>query len=115
MHTARVGGGGELGVGVSSQGGGSAPGGVPGPGGWSQGGVPGAEGGGSAPRGASGPGGLPARGVVSQHALRQTPPPPDRILDTCYVSENITLSQTSFAGGENEIANIILKYLFTQR
>ena len=55
----------------------SAPGGVPGPGGggvWS-GGVPGA--------GVSGPGGL-----VSQHALRQTPPV-NRITDRC---KNITFA-----------------------
>ena len=36
--------------------------------------------------------------MVSQHALRQTPPV-DRILDTR--SENITLPQTSFVGGNN--------------
>ena len=34
-------------------------------------------------------------GVVSQHALRQTPPV-NRMTDAC---ENITLPQTSFAGG----------------
>ena len=47
-------------------------------------------------------GGLPGRGVslaggVSQHALRQIPPL-NRMTDAC---ENITLPQTSFAGGKN--------------
>ena len=53
-----------------------------------------APGGVSAPRGVvSAPGGVSApRGVVSQHALRQTPPPVNRITDT---SKNITLATTS--------------------
>ena len=47
-----------------------------------------------ASRGAMLPGGVCASGgVVSQHALRQTPPPVDRITDT---SENITLATNSF-------------------
>ena len=37
-------------------------------------------------------GGVCSRGVVSQHALRQIPPPVDRITDT---SKNITLATTS--------------------
>ena len=61
--------------------------GVPGPGGClvlGAGGVP-------------GPGGMPGQGgvwsgVVSQHALRQTP-----------LCKNITLPQTSFAGGRNDV------------
>ena len=46
----------------------------------------------SAPRGVYGPRGVSAPGglVVSQHALRQTPPPVDRITDAC---KNITLAQ----------------------
>ena len=39
------------------------------------------------------------RGVVSQHALRQTPPPPPWTEFLTHASENITLPQTSFAGG----------------
>ena len=35
-------------------------------------------------------------GWVSKHALRQTPPPMNRMTDRC---KNITLPQTSFAGG----------------
>ena len=45
---------------------------------------PGGEGG-SDPGGGSGPG-----GVTSQHALRQNPPPVNRITDAC---KNITLAQ----------------------
>ena len=56
--------------------GGSGPGGV----------MSGPEGG-SAPGGVSGPG-----GGVSQHALRQTPPPVDRMTNRC---KNITLATTS--------------------
>ena len=41
---------------------------------------------------------LLARGVVSQHALRQTPPPWTEFLT--HATENITLPQTSFAGGK---------------
>ena len=37
------------------------------------------------------------RGVVCQHALRQTPPV-NRMTNRC---KNITLPQTSFAGGNN--------------
>ena len=44
--------------------------------------------------GESGPG-----GVVSQHALRQNPPPPWTEFLT-HASENITLHQTSFAGDQ---------------
>ena len=43
-------------------------------------------------------GGVWSRGVVSQHALRQTPPPWTEFLT--HASENITLPQTSFAGGK---------------
>ena len=39
-------------------------------------------------------------GGVSQHALRQTPPV-NRMTNRC---KNITLPQTSFAGGKNDIA-----------
>ena len=53
------------------------------PGGVCSGGVPG-------PRG----------GVVSKHALRQTPPPWTEFL--AHATENITLPQTSFAGGKNK-------------
>ena len=67
-----------------------------------EGGVPG-------PRGGSAPGGclVPGEreGVVSQHVLRQTPPP----LWTEFLkhaSKNITLPQTSFAGGNNVSGNI---------
>ena len=57
------------------------------------------------------PGGVPAPGwcppvdlllegmVVSQHSLRQ-PPPVNRMIDRC---KNITLPQTSFAGGNKEL------------
>ena len=41
------------------------------------------------------------RGVVCHHALRQTPPV-NRMIDRC---KNITLPQTSFAGGKNKRAN----------
>ena len=51
------------------------------------GGVPG-------PGAGAGPGG----GVVSQHALRQSAPV-NRMTNRC---ENITLPQTSFAGGNND-------------
>ena len=43
-------------------------------------------------------GGLLRVGVVSQHALRQTPPWTEFLT---HASENITLPQTSFAGGKN--------------
>ena len=65
----------------------------------------------SAPRVVSAPGGcllpggvcsqgclLLARGVVSQHALRQTPLWTEFLT---HATENITLPQTSFAGGKN--------------
>ena len=55
--------------GGASSGGLSAPGGVPAPGGSAPGGLPAP--GGSAPGGCL----LPGGGVVSEHALRQTPPP----------------------------------------
>ena len=65
--------------------------GMPGPGGmcllW---GVP-APGGGAWSRGACSWG-------VSKHALRQTPSPVNRMTNRC---KNITLPQTSFAGGKN--------------
>ena len=53
------------------------------------------------PVGVHGPrGGAWSRGlVVSQHALRQTPPV-NRMTNRC---KNITLPQTSFAGGKNAI------------
>ena len=53
--------------------------------------------GGVCSRGMSAPGGacLLSRGV-SQHAMRQTPSPVNRMTDRC---KNITLPQTSFAGG----------------
>ena len=51
-------------------------------------------------QGVHGPG-----GVVSQHALRQTPPPVNRMTDRC---KNITLPQTSFAGGKNVLAYLRL-------
>ena len=38
-------------------------------------------------------------GVVSQHALRQTTPPVNRMTDRC---KNITLLQTLFAGGNKQ-------------
>ena len=48
-----------------------------------------------------GPGGcLVPGGVVSQHALRQTPPWTEFLT---HASENITLPQTSFAGGNNSV------------
>ena len=43
---------------------------------------------------------------LNQHALRQTPPPVNRMTDAC---ENITLPQTSFVGGNkgrNRIINV---------
>ena len=47
--------------------------------------------------------GSPWQGGVSQHALRQTPPPTvNRMTDAC---ENITLPQTSFAGGNKKTFN----------
>ena len=55
---------------------------------WSQRGVPGPG------RGVPGPG-----QVVSRHALRQTPLPWTEFLT--HAAENITLPQTSFAGGNN--------------
>ena len=62
------------------------------------------SGGGVCSLGVSGPGGVWSQGgclvqggVVSQHALRQTPPV-KRMTDRC---KNITLPQTSFAGGKN--------------
>ena len=59
---------------------------------WSQGGMPGPEGGvcsrevtGPRGNGSAPEGGVWSQGVVSQHALRQTPHPHvNRILDTCY-------------------------------
>ena len=58
---------------------------------WSQGGV--------CSRGVSGLGGVPGPGgVVSQHALRQTPLWTEFLT---HATENITLPQTSFAGGKN--------------
>ena len=45
----------------------------------------------------SGPGGV----VVSQHAPRQTPPPWTEFLT--HATENITLPQTSFAGGNKNM------------
>ena len=49
-------------------------------------------------RGVPSPGGMGAwSGGVSQHALRQTPPPVNRMTNRC---KNITLLQTSFAGGK---------------
>ena len=66
-----------------------------------------AGGGGPGP-GGPGPGGVPGlggclvwRGVVSHHALRQTPPPVNRMTNRC---KNITLPQTPFAGGNNSLA-----------
>ena len=53
---------------------------------------PGGRGGGSAPGEVPGPGGMYlvlGGGVVSQHALRQTPPPVNRITDRC---KNITFA-----------------------
>ena len=44
------------------------------------------------------------RGVVSQHALRQTPPPWTEFLT--HASENITLPQTSFAGGNDTLFGV---------
>ena len=41
-------------------------------------------------------GGVCSGGVVSQHALKQTPPPVNRMTDRC---KNIILPQTSFSGG----------------
>ena len=81
MHTAR-----SLTVSPSmlcSGGGCLVRGGVPGPGGvWSWGvGMPG-----------------PGRGVLSQHELRQIPLWTEFLT---HASENITLLQTSFAGGKN--------------
>ena len=58
---------------------------------WSRGGLL-LGGGGVGP----GPGGEEG-GVISQHALRQTPPV-NRMTNRC---KNITLPQTSFAGGKN--------------
>ena len=43
------------------------------------------------------PGGSVCPGGVSQYAMGQTPPPVSRITDMC---KNITLPQTSFAGGK---------------
>ena len=48
-------------------------------------------------------------GVVSQHALRQTPPLWTEFLT--HTSENITLPQTSFAGGKN-ISNTVRNLLW---
>ena len=64
------------------------------------------------PGGVPGPGGLPlwregvcSWGVVSQHALRQTPPWTEFFTHT---TENITLPQTSFAGGKMIITSSFL-------
>ena len=67
------------------------PGGVHGPGGC------------MVPGGVHGPGeGVHVpRGVVSQHALRQTPPPPPVNRMTADRCKNITLPQTSFESGNN--------------
>ena len=50
----------------------------------------------------SAPGGAWSRGgvVVSQHALKQTPLWTEFLT---HATENITLPQTSFAGGKNEL------------
>ena len=48
--------------------------------------------GGICSQGVSAPGGVCSGGVVSQHALRQTPPPVNRMTDRC---KNITLATTS--------------------
>ena len=64
-------------------------------------GLGGAWSGGGLVRGVPGPGGcLPGPGgeVVSQHALRQTPLWTEFLT---HASENISLPQTSFAGGNN--------------
>ena len=42
-------------------------------------------------------------GVVSQHTLRQCPPSSNRMTDRC---KNITLPQTSFAGGKNDLISV---------
>ena len=64
-------------------------------------------------------GGVCSRGVVSQHALRQTPPP-DRITDACknitlattsLRPVNITLPQTSFAGDNNVTKHFLEAWL----
>ena len=70
--------------------------GVPGPGGClDPRGMPGPHGGAWSP-GVPGPRGVPGLGGgLSQHALRQNPPV-NRMTDRC---KNITLPQTSFAGG----------------
>ena len=74
------------GWGVPGPGGVLGPRGVPGPKGVPD---PGEEGAWS--RGVPGPRGMPGNGgVVSQHALRQTPPPVNRIT---HAWENITLPQ----------------------
>ena len=80
--------------------GGSAPGGVPGPGGVRSGGVNGprwsASGGGAW----SGGGGIPACTEADPH-------PVNRILDTRYwANENITFPQTSFEGGKYLLVHI---------
>ena len=55
-------------------------------------------------RGSMAPGGCMVWGdrvvVVSQHALRHTPPPVNRMTNRC---KNITLPQTSFADGNSFI------------
>ena len=51
-------------------------------------------------RGVSSGGSPPGGVVVSQHALRQTPPV-NRMTNRC---KNITLPQTSFAGGNRQVA-----------
>ena len=55
-----------------------------------------------------GGGGASSRGwgVVSHHALRQTPPGTEFLTNA---SENITLPQTSFAGGKNEEVKKLLQ------
>ena len=102
------------------------PGGIPGPGGctWSQGGVPGPGGGCLVPGGVPGPReGVPGRGWVpgpgggvpdprgctwspGVYLPRYSPPPWTEFLT--HASENITLPQTSFAGGKNILIALVL-------
>ena len=60
--------------------------------------------GGSGPGRVFAPGGRVCSRGVSQHALRQTPPCMDRMTDRC---KNITLPQTSFAGGNKSLGSPI--------
>ena len=51
------------------------------------------------------PGGMSAQGSVSQHVLRQNPPPVDRMTDRC---KNITLPQLRLETKDSLRANVVV-------